>query len=226
MTVAIIQARSSSKRFPNKVMTQINNKPLLNYVYKRVEKSEKINKIIIACSKLKSDDSIVNFCKEKKYTFFRGSLKNVLDRFSKVSKKYKLSYFVRINGDSPCIDPKVIDSAVNLFKVKKCDMVTNVFPRSYPIGVSVEVIKSQLIYDLEKKNNISNTNKEHITSYFYKNKKNYKIINFKNKKNYSKYNLAIDTANNLKKVKLAIEKKNFLNFSWKKILKVVYKNEN
>ena len=125
MTVAIIQARSSSKRFPNKVMTQINNKPLLNYVYKRVEKSEKINKIIIACSKLKSDDSIVNFCKEKKYTFFRGSLKNVLDRFSKVSKKYKLSYFVRINGDSPCIDPKVIDSAVNLFKVKKCDMVTN-----------------------------------------------------------------------------------------------------
>ena len=34
MTVAIIQARSSSKRFPNKVMTQINNKPLLNYVYK------------------------------------------------------------------------------------------------------------------------------------------------------------------------------------------------
>ena len=41
MSVAIIQVRSSSKRFPNKVMTSINNKPLLYYVMSRV-KSQKI----------------------------------------------------------------------------------------------------------------------------------------------------------------------------------------
>ena len=87
-------------------------------------------------------------------------------------------------------------------------------------------VAEELIWIFRCKNNISKANKENITSYFYKNKKNYKIINFKNKKNYSQYNLAIDTTNNLKKIKLAIEKKNFLNFSWEKILKVVYKNEN
>ena len=224
MTVAIIQARSSSKRFPNKVMTKINNQTILNYVYRRVKKSKKIEKIIVACSKLKSDDSIVNFCKHKKYAFFRGSLKNVLKRYSSVSKKYKLNHFVRINGDSPCIDPKLIDNAVNIFKLKKCDLVTNIFPRSYPKGESVEVIKSQLIYDIEKKK-ISKFNKEHITSYFYENKKNYNIVNFKNKKNYSKYTLAIDTISNLKKIKPTLEKKNFLKLSWKKILKTAYKNE-
>ena len=75
MTIAIIQARSSSKRFPNKVMMKINKEPLLNYVIRRVNKSKKIKKIIIACSNNKSDDAIANFCKKNNYIYFRGSLK-------------------------------------------------------------------------------------------------------------------------------------------------------
>ena len=84
----------------------------------------------------------------------------MLSRYSAVLKKYKLNYFVRITGDSPCIDPRLIDKAINIFKNKKCDLVTNVNPRSYPKGISVEVIKSQLIYDVEKKTNITRENKE------------------------------------------------------------------
>lgn len=222
MTVAIIQARTTSKRFPNKVMIKINNQPMINYVYKRVKKSKKIKKIIIICSKLKSDDQIATFCKKKKYNLFRGSLRNVLDRYSKTLKKYKISYFVRINGDSPCIDSKLIDKAVILFKKKNCDIVTNVHPRSYPVGASVEVIKSKLIYDIEKKNNLTKANKEHITSYFYKNEKNFNIVNFKSKKDYSKYNLAIDTVNDFKKIRPVLENFFFLNYNWKKIIKIVY----
>ena len=44
MTVAIIQARTTSRRFPNKVMIKINNQPMINYVYKRVKKSKKNKK--------------------------------------------------------------------------------------------------------------------------------------------------------------------------------------
>ena len=119
MSVAIIQVRSSSKRFPNKVMTSINNKPLLYYVMSRVKRSKKIKKIIVACSVLKSDSSIARFCKENKYKIYRGSLNDVLDRYVKVCKKYKLKYFVRINGDSPCIDPNLVDKAIQIYKKKK-----------------------------------------------------------------------------------------------------------
>ena len=118
MTIAIIQARSSSKRFPNKVMMKINKEPLLNYVIRRVNKSKKIKKIIIACSNNKSDDAIANFCKKNNYIYFRGSLKNVLNRFVNVCKKFKLNHFVRVNGDSPCIDPKVMDRGIRIFKKK------------------------------------------------------------------------------------------------------------
>ncbi len=220
MTIAIIQARSSSKRFPNKVMMKINKEPLLNYVIRRVNKSKKIKKIIIACSNNKSDDAIANFCKKNNYIYFRGSLKNVLNRFVNVCKKFKLNHFVRVNGDSPCIDPKVMDRGIRIFKKKNYDLVTNVFPRSYPKGVSVEVIKSQLIYDLDKKK-ISNFHKEHVTSYFYNNDKKYKIFNFKNKKNLSKFNLSIDTKKDFKKIQTAIKRKNFLSMSWKKIINII-----
>lgn len=227
MVVAIIQARCNSKRFPNKVMKKINGKPLIEYVYKRIQKSKKIKKIIIACSSLISDDPIANYCNKKKYLLLRGSLNNVLSRYSAVLKKYKLNYFVRITGDSPCIDPRLIDKAINIFKNKKCDLVTNVNPRSYPKGISVEVIKSQLIYDVEKKTNITRENKEHITSYFYKKKKNkYNIINFNNNNNYSKYSLAIDTIDDLKRLKSVLKKNFFFDFTWKQIFKTVYKNEN
>ena len=222
MTVVIIQARASSKRLPNKVMKKINNQPLISYVYNRVKKSKNITKIIIACSKLRSDDQLVKFCKQKRYNFFRGSLNNVLQRYVQVSKKYNLKYFVRITGDSPCIDPIIIDKAIRIYKSKKCDLVTNVHPRSYPVGISVEVINSKIIIDIDKNKRISKKNKEHLTSYFYKNEKKYSIVNFKNKKNFSKYNLAVDTLSHLKKIKPVLEQKKFLTFTWKKILRIIY----
>ncbi len=221
MSVAIIQVRSSSKRFPNKVMTSVNNKPLLYYVMNRVKKSKNIKKTIVACSVLKSDNSIVRFCKKNKYKIYRGSLKNVLDRYVNVCKKYKLKYFVRINGDSPCIDPNLIDKAVQIYKKNNCDIVTNVFPRTYPRGTSVEVIKSKCVFDLNKKK-INNSFREHITTYFYNNYKNYKIINFNNRRNLSKINLYVDTKSDLKKIRKAITQKNFLNMSWKKIINITH----
>ena len=37
----------------------------------------------------------------------------------KAAKKFKSNYFVRISGDSPMIDPLIIDHAVKIHKKKK-----------------------------------------------------------------------------------------------------------
>jgi len=223
MSVTIIQARTSSRRFPNKVLTKINNIPMLTFVYDRVKKAKKIKKIIIAFSKNNSDNELQKYCKKKKYNYFRGSLNNVLERYSKVSQKYKVNSFVRVNGDSPCIDPELIDYGLKLFQKKDCDIVTNVFPRSFPKGVSVEVIKSSLVHKLVKNKKLSKYNKEHMTSYFYKNYKKFNIVNFKNRKNYSKFNLAVDKKDDLKKIEKILIRKKFLDYTWKKIIKIIYK---
>ena len=180
--LAIIQARSSSKRFKNKVMKIVNGKPLISYVINSVKKSKKIRKIVIATSTNKSDDKLVNYLIKNKINFFRGSLSNVAERLLNVAKTYNAQYFVRISGDSPFIDYKVINRAINIKKKLpgRYDLITNIFPRTFPSGMSVEIIKTK---SLEKTiNKFSKFDLEHVTPYFYKNYKNFKIRNFKSEK--------------------------------------------
>ena len=51
--LAIVQARLTSKRFPNKVLKKIKNKTLLQILLKRLKMSKKIDKIVVAIPKNK-----------------------------------------------------------------------------------------------------------------------------------------------------------------------------
>ena len=64
------------------------------------------------------DNSIEKFCKNEKVSCFRGNLTNVTKRYSNLIREYNLKSFVRICADSPLIDPKIMDKAIELFKNK------------------------------------------------------------------------------------------------------------
>ena len=83
----LIQARTSSKRFPNKVLKKLNRKEILLHVIERLKKSEYIEKITVITSTDRKDDKIIKFCKKKNITYFRGSLKNVALRYLRAKRK-------------------------------------------------------------------------------------------------------------------------------------------
>ena len=214
--IVIIQARSNSKRFNNKVLYKIYNKPIIWHVVSKIKKSKNVKKIIVATSNIKTDDKLVKYLKKVKINYFRGSLTNVAKRLCDAAEKNKANFFMRISADSPLIDPAIIDKAIKIFnsQKKKYDIITNVFPRSYPKGQSVEIIKtSKLRYFLKKFNN---EQKEHVTKYFYKNYKKFMIKNFKSIKDKTKTKLAIDTKDDLKLILKTFKEKKFINFSLKK----------
>lgn len=202
--IGIIQARTSSKRLKNKVLFCINGRPIIDYVYKALKKSKELKKIIVATSLSNSDAKLVSYLKENNIHFYRGSLKNVAKRLHDCAFKNKSKYFVRISADSPFIDYKIINRAIRIYKKnKKYDIITNVFPRSFPKGLSVELIKTHII----KKNLklMNHNDKEHVTSYFYRNSDKFNIYNFKTKKKFSQ-NLVIDTLSDLKRLKKKFNK--------------------
>jgi spore coat polysaccharide biosynthesis protein SpsF len=215
----IIQARMNSKRLPGKVLKKILNKEILKLLIERLKKSRKISNIIVATSNKKSDTKIVNFCKKNRVEYFRGSLQNVTFRFLEILKKKKILYFLRICADSPLVDPLLIDKMINLSKKKYFDIFTNVFPRTFPSGQSIEIIKTSLL-----KKNIKNfdlNDKEHVTEYFYRNYKKFIILNYKNNIDLSKYKMSVDTQTDFKKlkkisIKLSINK--LININYKKLL--------
>ena len=115
----LIQARMNSKRLPNKVLLKISNKEILSHIISRIKKCYNNVNIIVATSKKKSDLPIVKFCKKEKIQFFCGELEDVAYRLLSAAKKFKSKYFIRICGDSPLIDPEIIDKLINISKKKK-----------------------------------------------------------------------------------------------------------
>ena len=68
--VAIIQARTGSKRLPRKVLKKISNISLIEWVILRLKKSRRIKKIILATTKLKKDDILVTIAQKNRINFF------------------------------------------------------------------------------------------------------------------------------------------------------------
>ncbi len=207
--IAIIQARMSSKRFKGKVLKKINDNTILDIITKRIQMSQKVKKIIIATSKKKSDDKISNFCKKNKILCFRGSLNNVYQRYCDVVKKIRSKAFVRICADSPFIDPFLIDKLLKIFEKGKYDIVTNILERTYPKGQSIEIFKTKVFLGQQKKIKKMN-DKEHVTTFFYRNRRKFKIKNVEMRRNYSKINFCVDYKKDLKFVSAVSKKLNIL----------------
>lgn len=205
--LAIIQARSSSNRLKNKILLKVKNKPLIWHVVNSVQKSKNVKKIIVATSKDKSDDYLVKYMKKNRMNYYRGSLNNVAERLCTVAEKNKSKFFLRISGDSPLLDKRIIDQSIKLFKKLKFnefDLITNIFPRTFPPGQSVEIIKTSSLRKILK-SKLSILNQEHVTRYFYKKSKDFKIKNFVSSFTFEKKKYSIDTIQDFENLKDTIK---------------------
>ena len=194
----------------------INGRPLLGRVVDSVKAAKEVTKLIVATSINKEDDAIEGFCKREKINYYRGDLNNVYRRFKEIVVKEKADHFIRINGDSPLMDPELINLAACRYKEENCDLLTNIFPRTYPKGQSVEVISSQIFVKFEE-NKLSDEQKEHVTKYFYDNTKIFSIKNFKSILNYSHINLFVDTLNDLNRIRGIFSRTDSNQKNWEEI---------
>ena len=118
-SIVIIQARLGSSRLPEKVLKKIGKYSVIEMIVKRLKKSKKISDIVVATSNTKRDKKLISFLKRKKIKVFAGSETNVLSRFYKVAKKFSADYIVRICGDCPFIDSKLMDKMVSKIVINK-----------------------------------------------------------------------------------------------------------
>ena len=223
----LIQSRMSSKRLPKKVLKKINNKELLKYMIERIILSKNINKIVVTTSVNKTDNPIVSFCKKNKINYYRGSLNNVTERLIMAARKFKYKYFIRISGDSPLIDPKIIDKLIFFYKKNKnYDLISNRLDNSVPPGQTIEIIKTKSLIKAENKFK-NKGHYEHVTKYFYENNKAFKIKNIKSKKKSTSIDLTVDSMKDFKKIKSIINamKKDHTQYDLEKISKIYTNTE-
>lgn len=176
MIIAFIQARTSSTRFPGKVLKPILGKAMLELEIERVRACQTIDRVVIVTSVLPEDQQIVELGKRIGIDVFCGSLENVLDRFYKASMKFGPDHIVRLTGDCPLIDAKVVDDMVRLYLDMKCDYGTNCMPPTYPDGLDAEIFSFKVLQEAWKEASLP-SHLEHISLFFEEQPKRFKIEN-------------------------------------------------
>tara|TARA_B000000460_G_C21403024_1_gene343214 strand:+ start:98 stop:778 length:681 start_codon:yes stop_codon:yes gene_type:complete len=190
-----------STRLPGKTMEKITkDKRVIDFVVEQLKFSKIIEKIIVAIPDSIEDDVTYNHLLSKKIQTYRGSLKNVLDRYYQCAKNISSSVIVRVTADCPLIDPEIVDKVITKFIKNKFDYVSNTHPRTFPYGTETEVFSFNA---LEKAWNETRNDfdREHVTPYFYKNPNKFSIGNVIQEKDQSNYRWTIDYNEDLELVK-------------------------
>lgn len=176
---AIIQARVSSTRLPEKVLLKLpfdKEITVLQQVIRRVKKSSEVNEVIVATTTDIDDDKIVKIAEKEDARWFRGSKEDVLSRYYFAAKEAKSDIVVRITSDCPCIDWEVIDRCIEKHIEEKADYTSNSLERTFPHGLDVEVFNFNILEEAHLKAD-KQYEREHVCPYFYKTMKDrFKII--------------------------------------------------
>lgn len=164
----IILCRYDSTRLPGKVLLKIAGKEVLGYIYERALKVMGPENVVVATSTEKDDQPIVDYCAARKINCFRGSKDNVAQRFLQCGQKFNFDYLVRVCGDSVLLDHALLAKMIKIALEGQYDLVSNVQKRTFPPGMSLEIVKRGF-YERAIGHMTSKEDKEHVTSYLYKN---------------------------------------------------------
>ncbi len=166
--LCITQARTGSTRLPAKVLKTVNGQTLLSIHLDRIQRSEIIDKVIVATTIEPGDDRIVHIAEEKNLDDSRGSVNDVLDRFYQAALPFMPEWIVRITSDCPLIDPQLADQVINLAITQNVDYCSNTFENFFPDGTDVEVFKFAALKKAWAEATLK-SDREHVTPYLYNN---------------------------------------------------------
>ncbi|MEY3133140.1 MAG: hypothetical protein RLZ29_1477, partial [Actinomycetota bacterium] len=107
-TVAVIQARLGSQRFPEKMLALLGNRSLLEWVVTRVRRSEMLDRVVVATTQESRDDRLADECARLGVDVMRGPTDDVLARFAQAVEGDAADAVVRVCADNPFIDPACI----------------------------------------------------------------------------------------------------------------------
>ena len=172
--IAVVQARTTSKRLPNKVMSPILGKPMIIHQLDRIKRCRHVDHLIVATSDHDTDDTLTEVCKDFGYNASRGSLHNVVDRIWRALEKIDYGHLVRLTGDCPLADPEIIDQVIAEHLERGADYTSNTIVPTFPDGLDVEVLTRKtfrrIVYGAHKPSHY-----EHVTSFVSENKNDFFI---------------------------------------------------
>ena len=129
-----------STRLPGKALVSLAGEPLLLRLLRRMRLSREAATVVIATTKLASDDVVAEKAHAWGIPVFRGSQEDLTSRLLGTARAYGLTAIVRVTGDNPLTDPAGIDRLIQTFRNGQYDIVHNTDRTGYPYGTGAELM--------------------------------------------------------------------------------------
>lgn len=198
----------SSARLPGKVLKPLAGKPVLAWLLERlrdVDRPGAGSPIVVATSQAPEDDAVEALARSVGVGCYRGSVNDVAARLAEAAEDAGLDAFIRANADSPLLDAALIEQAYGIYAENECDLVTNVFPRSFPKGMSVELIEMAAMKRILQSTD-DPQDREHVTRFAYANPGRFRILNFSAPRPRPGLQLSIDTPEDFARIEDCIQR--------------------
>ena len=176
-TIAIVQARMGSVRFPEKMMATLNGHPVIEWVLARTRRAQLVDEVVLATTRRSEDDVLAEVAERLGIAVHRGSERDVLGRYAEASRLTKAEVVVRICGDRPLVDPAVVDLAVATYEKSGPDLAFNHISdgtERWPRGFGAEVLSAELLHWLAD-NAHAPEDREHVTYYLWQRRDRYRL---------------------------------------------------
>ncbi|KAA5597160.1 N-acetylneuraminate synthase family protein [Blastochloris sulfoviridis] len=167
-TGILILCRYDSRRLPGKILRDLRGRSVLGHILDRVHQAVPGHPVVVATSARSCDDPIAEFCRRSAVPCFRGAAEDVAGRFLACAEELGWNHAVRINGDNLFVDPATLHAMVAIAETGVFDMVTNVPGRTFPYGMSVEIVGVPF-YRAVLAGVSDPHHREHVTSWLYQN---------------------------------------------------------
>ncbi len=141
MTLAIIQVRTGSTRFPNKAFADLHGKPLIQHVIERAKQIQGVRFVVLAVPF--SDVAVFSTLGVPVYGFDGLDDGDLIGRFWKVRERYPTANtIIRLTGDCPLLNPRIAEEVLSLYhRDPFVEYASNVAP-GYVDGEDVEVFSA------------------------------------------------------------------------------------
>ena len=153
-----------STRLPGKVLADVCGKPMLLWQVERIRKCRLVDQVVIATTVSEGDNKIEKFCLEQGIDYYRGHEGDVLKRVTSLVRDIKVDLHVELCGDTPLIDPQIIDEFVGYYikNKKNLDFLSSAPKTTYPPGFEVTVYPKQILLEVDNLIGRNDPMREHV----------------------------------------------------------------
>ncbi len=161
---AILQARMTSTRLPEKSLSPLAGVPLIEHIINRLKTVTDLDHIVLAVPDSRSEIPLIEKAKQLDIPIIKGPEKDVLKRFLIAADQVKAQHIVRVCGDNPLIDRQLMRSLIDTHLKQNADYTITSDP--IPLGTGTEVVRVDTLKQIAQTATAPKY-REHVTTWFH-----------------------------------------------------------